>query len=205
MEGAHAALTEAEAAAVAAEAAHNVARAEMETARATLAESEKRVQRLETEGKPCRRCCRWRPAVFGRRLSTTSPSKKGTRKRLAPPWATIWTLRLTHPRQCIGARLRTRPATLLCPTAWRLWSNTSKHPHNWRGGSHKLELSNAMRRSELPVPSRPASGWCHAKATSGAGMVSLRPRTLQQAPLEDWRSAAGLPRSTRNSKAPQRS
>jgi chromosome segregation protein len=51
MEGAQAALTEAEAAAVAAEAAHNVARADMETARATLAESEKRVQRLETEAK----------------------------------------------------------------------------------------------------------------------------------------------------------
>jgi len=51
MEGAQAALTEAEAAAVAAEAAHNVARGEMETARATLAESEKRVQRLETEAK----------------------------------------------------------------------------------------------------------------------------------------------------------
>jgi chromosome segregation protein len=51
IEGAQAALTEAEAAAVAAEAAHNVARGEMETARATLAESEKRVQRLETEAK----------------------------------------------------------------------------------------------------------------------------------------------------------
>jgi chromosome segregation protein len=51
MEGAQAALTEAEAAAVAAEAAHNVSRTEMETARATLAESEKRVQRLETEAK----------------------------------------------------------------------------------------------------------------------------------------------------------
>src|SRR4249919_1087308 len=51
MEGAQAALTEAEAAAVAAEAANNVARAEMETARTTLAESEKRVQRLETEAK----------------------------------------------------------------------------------------------------------------------------------------------------------
>ncbi len=45
------ALTEAEADAVAAEAAHNVARAEYETARATLAESEKRVQRLETEAR----------------------------------------------------------------------------------------------------------------------------------------------------------
>src|SRR5262249_6366820 len=51
MEGAQAALTEAEAAAVAAEAAHSVARGEMETARATLAESEKRVQRLATEAK----------------------------------------------------------------------------------------------------------------------------------------------------------
>src|SRR5215472_16541417 len=51
MEDAQAAITKAEAAAVAAEAAHNVARAEMETARATLAESEKRVQRLETEAK----------------------------------------------------------------------------------------------------------------------------------------------------------
>jgi chromosome segregation protein len=44
-------LTEAEAHAVAAEAAHNVARAEFEAARAALAESEKRVQRLETEAK----------------------------------------------------------------------------------------------------------------------------------------------------------
>jgi chromosome segregation protein len=51
LEGAQVALTEAEAAAVAAEAAHNMARAEMEAAREALAESEKRVQRLETEAK----------------------------------------------------------------------------------------------------------------------------------------------------------
>ena len=51
VEGAQAALTEAEAAAVAAEAAHNNARAEVEAARAALGESEKRVQRLETEAK----------------------------------------------------------------------------------------------------------------------------------------------------------
>jgi chromosome segregation protein len=44
-------LTEAEADAVAAEAAQNVARAGLETARGALAESEKRVQRLETEAK----------------------------------------------------------------------------------------------------------------------------------------------------------
>ncbi len=49
--GTQSALTEAEAAAVAAEAAHNVARAELEAARAAVAESEKRVQRLETEAK----------------------------------------------------------------------------------------------------------------------------------------------------------
>ncbi len=51
VEGAHATLTEAEAAAVAAEAAHNVARAEFEASRDAVAESEKRVQRLETEAK----------------------------------------------------------------------------------------------------------------------------------------------------------
>src|SRR5215831_7849356 len=51
VEGAQVALTEAEAAAVAAEAAHNMARAELEAAREASAESEKRVQRLETEGK----------------------------------------------------------------------------------------------------------------------------------------------------------
>ncbi|HET7804473.1 MAG TPA: AAA family ATPase [Pseudolabrys sp.] len=51
VEGAQAALTEAEAAAVAAEAAHNVARGDLETAREVLSESEKRVQRLETEAK----------------------------------------------------------------------------------------------------------------------------------------------------------
>ncbi len=51
LEGAQAAVSEAEASAVAAEAAHNNARAERETARAALAESEKRVQRLETEAK----------------------------------------------------------------------------------------------------------------------------------------------------------
>jgi chromosome segregation protein len=45
------ALTEAEADAVAAEVAHNVARAEYEAARGALAESEKRVQRLETEAR----------------------------------------------------------------------------------------------------------------------------------------------------------
>ncbi len=49
--GTQVALTEAEAAAVAAEAAHNVARAEFEAARDAAAESEKRVQRLETEAK----------------------------------------------------------------------------------------------------------------------------------------------------------
>ena len=51
VEGAQAALTEAEAAAVAAEAAHTNARADLEAAREALAESEKRVQRLETEAK----------------------------------------------------------------------------------------------------------------------------------------------------------
>jgi len=51
VEGAQTALTEAEAAAVAAEAAHNVARSELEKAREALSESEKRVQRLETEAK----------------------------------------------------------------------------------------------------------------------------------------------------------
>jgi chromosome segregation protein len=51
VEGAQAALTEAEAAAVAAEAAHNVARGDLEAAREALSESEKRVQRLETEAK----------------------------------------------------------------------------------------------------------------------------------------------------------
>jgi chromosome segregation protein len=49
--GAQAALSEAEAAAVAAEAARNAARAEFEAARDAAAESEKRVQRLETEAK----------------------------------------------------------------------------------------------------------------------------------------------------------
>jgi len=51
VQGAQAALTEAEAAAIAAEAAHNLARIELEAAREALAESEKRVQRLETEAK----------------------------------------------------------------------------------------------------------------------------------------------------------
>src|SRR6185437_15474381 len=51
VEGAQAALTEAEAAAVAAEAAHTNARADLEAAREALAESEKQVQRLETEAK----------------------------------------------------------------------------------------------------------------------------------------------------------
>jgi len=49
--GAQAALSEAEAAAVAAEAAQTNARAELEAARAALGESEKRMQRLETEAK----------------------------------------------------------------------------------------------------------------------------------------------------------
>jgi chromosome segregation protein len=51
VEGAQAALTEAEATAVAAEAANNVARIELEAAREALAESEKHAQRLETEAK----------------------------------------------------------------------------------------------------------------------------------------------------------
>jgi chromosome segregation protein len=51
VEGAQSALTEAEAAAVAAEAAHNNARVDLEAARVAAAESEKRVQRLETEAK----------------------------------------------------------------------------------------------------------------------------------------------------------
>ncbi|HXZ21527.1 MAG TPA: chromosome segregation protein SMC [Pseudolabrys sp.] len=51
VEGAQAALTEAEAAAIAAEAAHKMARVKLEAAREASAESEKRVQRLETEAK----------------------------------------------------------------------------------------------------------------------------------------------------------
>jgi chromosome segregation protein len=51
VEGAQAAVSEAEAAAVAAEAAQTNARADLEAARAALGESEKRMQRLETESK----------------------------------------------------------------------------------------------------------------------------------------------------------
>ena len=51
VEGAQAALTEAEAAAVAAEAAHANARLDLEAARTALSETEKGVQRLETEAK----------------------------------------------------------------------------------------------------------------------------------------------------------
>jgi chromosome segregation protein len=51
VEGAQAALTEAEAAAVAAEAAHANARTDVEAARAALSEAEKAAQRLETEAK----------------------------------------------------------------------------------------------------------------------------------------------------------
>jgi len=51
VEGAQAALTEAEAAAVAAEAAHSNARLDLEAARTALSEAEKGVQRLETEAK----------------------------------------------------------------------------------------------------------------------------------------------------------
>jgi chromosome segregation protein len=51
VEGTQSALTEAEAAAVAAEAAHNNTRTEYEAARSALAETEKQVQRLETEAK----------------------------------------------------------------------------------------------------------------------------------------------------------
>jgi len=51
VKGAQAALTEAEAAAIAAEAAHNMTRVKLEAAREASAESEKRVQRLETEAK----------------------------------------------------------------------------------------------------------------------------------------------------------
>ena len=51
VEGAQAALTAAEAAALAAEAAHNARRAEFESARGAVTESEKRLQRLETEAR----------------------------------------------------------------------------------------------------------------------------------------------------------
>ena len=140
MEGAQAALTEAEAAAVAAEAAHNVARAEMETARTTLAESEKRVQRLETRGEdlvedavardpqPLASC--HRPHLRRKRLRESAWRRLGRRSGRAGS---------TRPRQCTGARLRTSPAIPLYPTAWKRWPNTSKRLHSWRGGCHKSE------------------------------------------------------------------
>ncbi len=75
---------------------------------------------------------------------------------------------------------------------------TSRLRRNLRGGSRKSAWSSAKPARGWPRRSRPASDWCRATATCGAGMV-LSPRpTRRPARRGGWRNAAALPKSTAN-------
>ena len=199
VEGAQAALTEAEAAAVAAEAAHNNARADVEAARAAFGESEKRVQRLETEAK-----------TLGQMLSLET-------RNLWPPVIDHVSVDKGF-EKALGAALGDDLDAPVDASAPMHWSKApidrersgfaGKAPSRWRASSRRRNSSPAgWRRSAWstarPAPgspprSRPASGWSRAKAICGAGTVMSRRPTPRPAPRGAWRSAAASPRSTPN-------
>ena len=103
VEGAQVALTEAEAAAVAAEAAHNVARAEFEAARGALAESEKRVQRLETEAKTLSKMLALETRSLWPPVIDNIAVEKGYEKALGAALGDDLDAPTDPPRRCIGA------------------------------------------------------------------------------------------------------
>ena len=199
VEGAQAALTEAEAAAVAAEAAHNNARADVEAARTALSESEKRVQRLETEAK-----------TLGQMLSLET-------RNLWPPVIDHVAVDKGF-EKALGAALGDdldAPVDASAPMHWSKAPIDASDPALPEGAEPLAALRQGAgttcppagtdrrgrprdRRAGSPRRSRPASGWCRAKAISGAGTVMSRPRMPRPGRRGAWRSAAAWPRSTPN-------
>ena len=159
VEGAQAALTEAEAAAVAAEAARNNARAEAEAAQAALSEAEKRAQRLETEAKTLAKMLSletrnlWPPVID--HISV----EKGYEKALGAALGDDLDAPVDASAPMHWSAVSADAADPLCRPASSRWRVTSRRRRSLPGGWRRSASSSARRARALAPRSRPASGW----------------------------------------------
>ena len=179
METAQQNLAQSEAAAQASEAAHVAARARLEAARAPLNEADKRVQRLETEAR------------------TISKLVNGETKNLWPPIIDGITVAKGY-EKALGAALGDDLDAPVDPSAPMRWTHAGvtegdpalpegvealaahvEAPTNWRGAWRRSASSPRSAAPRWYRSSRPASGWCRRKATSGAG-TALSPRPMRR-------------------------
>ena len=180
MEGAQAALTEAEAAAVAAEAAHNVARTEMETARATLAESEKRVQRLETEAKTLSKMLSLETRSLWPPVIDHISVEKGYEKALGAALGDDLDAPVDPSSPMHWSAIAHEAGDPSLPDGVAALAQYVKAPAQLGRRLSQIGVVDREAAARIPARSRLDSGWSHAKATSGGGMASLRPRMRQR-------------------------
>ena len=120
-----------------------------------------------------------RPRTCGRRSSTASASPRDLKRRWAPCSATISTRRSIRRRRCAGPMPASPTAIRRCPTASNRSPRTSTRRPNWRGAWRRSASSPRSAAPSWCRSSRPASGWCRGKATSGAG-TALSPRPMRR-------------------------
>ena len=188
----------AEAAAIAAEAAHTARAPQLEAARFRARRSRKPHAAAGDRGQDPLQDALARdpqPVAAGDRPCL---GREGLRRRWAQPSATISTRRSIRRRRCAGPKSNLRRPTRFCPRASSAFA--------LREGARAIGAQACANRrgraragsKRLAHHSKPASGWCRAKATCGAGTVLSRRRTRPPAPRGGWRSAADSPRSTAN-------
>ena len=114
--------------------------------------------------RPSDRCCRWRHAIYGRRLSTTSRSTKVTRRRWAQLSATISTRRLMPRRRCTGRKSIPTAPIRRCRRAPNRWRNSSRR---------RRSLPAGWRRSAWSI-ARPAASCVIAQVRPAAGLARGR-------------------------------
>ena len=113
-----------------------------------------------------------RPRICGRRSSTASASPRATRRRWAPRSATISTRRSIRRRRCAGPMPASTDGDPALPEGVESLAAHVQAPPNWRAVWRRSASSPASAAPNWCRSSRPASGWCRAKATSGAGTAS---------------------------------
>ena len=97
---------------------------------------------------------------------------------------------------------RHRGRSCRCPRASKRWPPMSRRRSNWRAGWRRSAWCRASAAPSWYRSSRPASGWCRWKATSGAGTASSPRRMRRPARRGGWPSGRGWSISRTNSSRP---
>ena len=124
--------------------------AELEAAREASAESEKRVQRLETEAKTLSKMLSLETRSLWPPVIDHISVEKGYEKALGAALGDDLDAPVDPSSPMHWTEVAREAATRPCRTASSRWRATSRRPRNWRGGSRKSAWWNATPVSVLP-------------------------------------------------------